>query len=210
MAEYVRRKRPPANHPYWVRLHQRANPPSLIGYFGIPAGLGLVLGLVGGAAGEFTYNQAERTVIAASGAMAGLVFLVAILSLYLDANAQFPRRERWLGAVLASSGCAAGTFVLSGLALSCVAVVCWLFSGRGPWLGSLMGLAAGAVPGAAIAYVVRRDWRQRQRQWPRWERMRAPRRRDPALSVTPIPLPIEPPAATEPPPTPTKGRPAPE
>jgi hypothetical protein len=202
MAEYVRRKRPPANHPYWVRLHQRAHPPSLAPYFGFPAGVGLVLGLVGGTVGEFTYNQGERTVIATSGALAGLAFLMAILSFYLDANSQFPRRERWFGAVLASSGCAAGAFVLFGLAFSALAALCWLFSGRGPWLGALMGLAAGAVPGAVFAYFARRDWRQRQRQWPRWERMRGPRRRDRALTVTPIPVPIEPPAAIDPPPAP--------
>jgi tetrahydromethanopterin S-methyltransferase subunit C len=208
MAEYVRRKRPPANHPYWARLHQRAHPPSLAPYFGIPAGIGLVLGLVGGAVGEFTYNQAERTVIAASGAMAGLVFLVAILCLHLDTNAQLPRRVRWRGAMLASSGCAAGTFVLFGLALAVLAWACWLFSGLGPWLGALTGFAVGAVPGVLFAVLARRDWRERQRQWPRWERMRAPRRR--ALTVTPIPLPVEPPATPEPPAGPTEGRPVAE
>jgi hypothetical protein len=210
MAEYVRRKRPPANHPYWVRLHQRANPPSLAGFFGIPAGLGLVLGLVGGAVGEFTYNQAERTVIAASGAMAGLVFLVAILCLYLETNAQFPRQRRWLGAVVASSGCAAGTFLLFGLMLSVLAWVCWMFSGLGAWLGAVTGFAVGAVPGVAFAVLARRDWRRRQQQWPRWERMRAPRRGDRALTVTPIPLPIDPPATAEPPQAPPEGRPAAE
>jgi hypothetical protein len=205
MAEYVRRKRPPANHPYWVRLHQRAHPPSLAPYFGIPAGIFLVLGLVGGAVGEFTYNQAERTVIGASGAMAGLVFLVAILCLYLDTNAQLPRRVRWRGAVLASSGCAAGTFVLFGLAFSVLAWVCWLFSGLGPWLGTLTGFAIGAGPGVLFAVLARRGWRQRQQQWPRWERMRAPRRRDRGLTVTAIPLPIEPAASPEPPAEPPEG-----
>ncbi|HKB04469.1 MAG TPA: hypothetical protein VKD90_19760 [Gemmataceae bacterium] len=135
MAEYVRRKRPPANHPYWVRLHERAHPPSLIPYFGIPAGLGLVFGLVGGTVGEFTYNQAERTVIAASGAMSGLVFLVAILSLVLDRTLQFPRRQR-LGALLGISGCAAGTFVLFGLCCRC-------------WRSSA-GCSAGTAPGSGV------------------------------------------------------------
>ena len=60
MAEYVRRRRPPASHPYWARLHDRAHPPAVVAPIVIPAGLGLALGLYGGLRAPFSTTDAVK------------------------------------------------------------------------------------------------------------------------------------------------------
>jgi hypothetical protein len=56
-------------------------------------------------------------------------------------------------------------------------------SGEGPWLGMLYGALIGGIPFAAIAYSYHQRWRARQKQWPRWERMRTLRQRT-SLNLT--------------------------
>jgi membrane-bound metal-dependent hydrolase YbcI (DUF457 family) len=206
MAEYVRRKRPPANHPYWARLHERAHPPSVVTPVVVLGGIGMFLGLYGGLMEPMPYAKAVKTAATVAAGAAGVLFVTSVPVLLFDASRHMPRHERWPAALL--SGLAAAVVLFFTLLIPLVLLLLWYStcSGRGPWLGTLTGLGIGAVPGMTYAAFTRWLWRKRQRQWPRWERMRAPRRRDRALTVTPIPLPIEPPASAEPPAEPREGR----
>ena len=69
----------------------------------------------------------------------------------------------------------------------------------------VIGGAIGGVPTALIAIGNRRRWQERQRQWPRWERMRSPRR--PALTDTPVSAPPLPVAGPSSPLAPARERP---
>jgi hypothetical protein len=61
-------------------------------------------------------------------------------------------------------------------------------SGEGIWLGMLYGGSISGVPAAFLATGRYRSWKQRQRDWPRWERMRVPRQRA-MLAVTAVATP---------------------
>jgi hypothetical protein len=188
MAEYVRRKRPPASHPYWARLHDRAHPPQVVLPIVIPASVGLGLGLYGGLRPSYSMGEAALLAVEVAGGSAGALFVFAVLFLRLDASRQTPRRQQWaaalLGAVFMSAILFFAMFMGTFLTLLWYAVC----SGRGPWLGMLIGAGLGGTLAAMVALGNRRRWRERQRRWPRWERMRSPRRR-PVLTVTSIPAP---------------------
>jgi hypothetical protein len=195
MAEYVRRRRPPASHPYWARLHDRAHPPPVIAPVVIPTGIGLALGLYGGLRPTFSTTDAVKLAATVAGGLAAIIFVLSLPLLLYDASRQAPRRERWVMSVLGAMAVAAVLFMVGLFGLTPMLVVYSWCSGEGPWLGMLIGGLIGGVPGAAYAAETRRQWRARQRRWPRWESMRA-RRTTPALTTTPIPVPADPPPIT--------------
>ena len=204
MAEYVRRRRPPASHPYWARLHDRAHPPRLVLPIATAAGVGLAVGLYAGLQPEFQGKEAVRLSAQVAFGLAAAVFGVAVLTLWIDGTRQTPRPSLWTAAVVGGLGVAVAAFLVLFGVLTLVLLLYAACSGRGAWGGMFIGGATCGVPTALIAFGSRRRWQERQRQWPRWERMRSPRRR-PNLSVTPIPAP---PPATEPsPPSPARERP---
>lgn len=210
MAEYVRRRRPPASHPYWARLHDRAHPPALAVPIAVPAGMGLLLGLYGGLKPSFTMSEAVRMAATVSGAMAGVTFVTSLPLLLYDASRQVPRRERWAASAIGAFAVAAVLFMVGMVGLFLALAWYSACSGQGPWLGMLTGGLLGGVPAALVATGARRRWRERQKRWPRWERMRSPRPRA-TLTVTPIPTPsTQPPApaANDPVPAPGHGSPA--
>src|SRR6476661_8439160 len=108
MAEYVRRKRPPASHPYWARLHDRAHPPQVVLPVVVPASVGLGLGLYGGLRPSYSVGEAARLAAEVAGGSGGALFVLAVLILRFDASRQTPRRERWAAAVL-------GGFAVAGV-----------------------------------------------------------------------------------------------
>jgi hypothetical protein len=196
MAEYVRRKRPPANHPYWTRLHDRAHPPAVAMHVAVPGVIGVCLGLYGGLMEPMPLAKAVKTAAIVAAAGAGVTFATSIPVLVFDASRHMTGRERWPGALLAGLFVAVVLFVILLLLITPLLVWYAVCSGLGPWLGMLTGLAVGAVPGGILAWEAHRRWRQRQKQWPRWERMRAPRGAR-ALTVNIVPGPAESPPAVQ-------------
>jgi hypothetical protein len=188
MAEYVRRKRPPATHPYWARLHDRAHPPQLVTPIAVPTFIGLALGLCGGLQPPFSATEAARLSATVATVVAAAVFVLALAILWVDQAGQLPRRVRGTMAVL--TGVCWSLFAFCAFFFLMFVVLCWfvLCSGHGPWFGMTIGAATAGAPGVLYAVATRWRWQARQRRWPRWERMRA-RRTTAALSVTQIPLP---------------------
>jgi len=188
MAEYVRRKRPPASHPYWARLYDRAHPPPVVVPVATPAAVGLVLGLSAGLHEPFTSGDAARVAVEVAGGSAAVLFVVGVLVMRLDASRQTPRRERWAGALIGGLGVAAAMFATVFMGTFVILMWYATCSGQGPWLGMLIGAGLGGGLAAVFTLDARRRWRERQRGWPRWERMRAPRRTA-VLTVTQVPGP---------------------
>src|SRR5262249_50331783 len=112
MAEYVRRKRPPATHPYWARLYDRAHPPPVVLPVAIPASAGLVLGLSAGLHDPFPSGDAARVAVEVAGGSAGVLFFVAVLVLRLDASRQARQREQWAGALVSGIGVSVAMFAV--------------------------------------------------------------------------------------------------
>jgi MFS family permease len=206
MAEYVRRKRPPANHPYWARLHDRAHPPRLVAPIAILGGVGALLGLYGGLMEPMPAARAVKMAATVAAGLAGALFVTSVPVLLFDASRQMPRQERWPTAIL--SGLAVAIVLFCALVIPLIVLFLWysLSSGRGPWLGMLTGSGIGAVLTALLAVWSRRRWQKRQREWPRWERMRAPRQRGRGLAVPVFPAPVEPASSGEPEPDAPEGR----
>jgi hypothetical protein len=177
MAEYVRRRRPPPSHPYWDRLRDRAHPPLLVTPIAIPAVVGLGVGLYGGMRPPFTMGDAVRVASVGAAGLAGIVFVAATIILMVDAARQMPRHERWVAAVVLGLAMAAFFFFMAVIVLTLFLTWYSACSGEGPWHGMLIGMAIGATPAAFFAGTARQRWRARQRHWPKWERMRTPRRR---------------------------------
>lgn len=198
MAEYVRRKRPPASHPYWARLYDRAHPPQVLVPVAIAASAGMLVGLGAGVREPFTSGDAARVAAEVAGGSAGVLFVVAVLVIRLDASRPAARRERWAEALIGGVGVAAAMFFAVFLATFLALLWYATCSGRGPLLGTLIGAGLGGTPAALIALGARRRWHERQRRWPRWERMRGPRGTA-VLTLTPVPAP---PLPSAPAPTP--------
>lgn len=194
MAEYVRRKRPPASHPYWARLHDRAHPPSVLLPVVVPAVIGVLIGQYGGSRPPYTLSSAILDACKYALVSAGVLFVIGTLVSFHDASRHSPIRERIFTSL--GSGLLVGVVVFGLFFVVLGTGFIWMSicSGLGLWLGMLMGMLIGAVPGAAFAWATRQSWRARQRRWPRWERVR--RRREstpPAVAVVPpMPVPTEP------------------
>jgi hypothetical protein len=188
MAEYVRRKRPPATHPYWARLHDRAHPPQLVTPVAAFATVGLLLGFGAGFQPAFSGAEAARLAATVAAIAAVAVFALAVAILWVDHSGQLPRRTRGAVAVVSGMGFSLVLFCATFVALFVLLLWYSVCSGRGPGWGMAIGAATGGAPAALIAVGNRRRWLARQRRWPRWERMRA-RRTPAALSVTQVPVP---------------------
>jgi len=198
MAEYVRRKRPPADHPFWAHLNDRAHPPSVVWPVAVPAGVGLALGLTAGLNDRLTLSDALETAATISGTLA-VTIAIGIAIPMLFAAVRRPRvAENWLavGGVFVAVG--GGAFGLLVLLMGLILLWYSACSGLGPWLGMTVGAAIGVGPGVLFAWVQRHRWTARRRQWPRWETMRRRHRRQTAAAVghvQPIAVPV-----SEPPP----------
>jgi hypothetical protein len=165
--------------------------------------IGMFVGLCGGLMEPMPFVKAVQMAATVAAAAAGILFATSVPVLLFDGSRQRPRPERWPIALL--TGVVVAVVLFFTLLIPLVLLFLWYAacSGRGPWLGMLTGLASGALLAAVPAVLSR--WRERQRHWPRWERMRA-RRRNRALSVRPIPLPAEPGPSAEPAPEPPAER----
>jgi hypothetical protein len=178
MAEYVRRRRPPANHPYWQHLHDRAHPPWIVIPVGIPTFIGLGIGLYAGLRPSLTMAEVIRAVGVGAAGLGATSGVIVTASQVIDAIRQPSRRNQWAATVIAGiRGLCVGVvlFVVSYVAM--FPFVAWYAacSGEGPWLGMLYGALIGATPVAMIVFSHRQRWRDRQKHWPRWDRMRVPR-----------------------------------
>ena len=191
MAEYVRRRRPPASHPYWDRLHDRAHPPAVLTPIIAPACLGLAIGLIGGLRSSFSIGDAFKLATTSAGVCAAIMFAIMAPILVVESARQGNRQERWTAALVGATLIGVIVFVVSLIPLFPLFLWYAACSGQGPWLGMLIGLLIGTIPGVLYARWRRHWWHKRQQQWPRWERMRVPRS-DATLNVTPMPAPLEP------------------
>src|SRR5262245_17610826 len=171
MAEYVRRKRPPASHPYWARLHDRAHPPKLVTPIAVPTIFGLALGLYGGLNSSYSAEEAARlaAAVAASGA-AGL-FVVTVPIFWLDHTRPGQGQARWANALLAGTAVSAVLFVVAFVPVFLLLFWYSLCSSRGPWLGMAIGATVGGMP--AVLYTVggRRCLLARRRGRSGWEKV---------------------------------------
>lgn len=189
MAEYVRRRRPPASHPYWERLNDRAHPPRLFLRIAIPSLIGLLLGLYGGLRSPFSINDAVHLAATSAAIVSTLAFALCLPRLLIGDTRHLPHGERWpitlaLG-LMFTAICFAAGFVIFFLLFNFYS----LCSGRGPWLGMLIGLSPFLILASLFSIGARKRWRDRQRAWPRWSQMRIPRSR--SRSVTAVWNPTE-------------------
>lgn len=197
MAEYVRRKRPPADHPYWAHRRDRAHPPPAVWPVAVPAAVGLGLGLVAGLNDPMSAGAALEAAGIAALAVAATAVVNCVGS-FLFCVVTGARRGGTAANDLAG-GLVVGfcafvvSFVVFALGLLWFAVG----TGLGPWLGMAVGAAVGAGPGAAGAWVVRRRWAARRHLRPRWEALRRQHRRQaaaPVVAAPPASVPAQPPA----------------
>lgn len=166
MAEYVRRRRPPASHPYWQHLHDRAHPPPLITPILVPGTLGGALGLWAGQSPECSLSATLRSAIEIVGLLAFVLGAVFGTRLAIDRESRrfWQRSKDILSAVLTFS---VVIFFLAIMPVSVIVLCYQLCSGLG-WLGAVVGAVMWGTPGAFVAIVSRRRWSQRVRDWPRW------------------------------------------
>jgi hypothetical protein len=194
MVEYVRRRRPPANHPYWQHLHDRAHPPWVVIPVIPTTVLGLGIGLYGGLRDPFTLAEAVRTAAIGSSGVAATTAVIGTFTLFFDAGHQLPWKWRLLRAIGMGTGAGTLLFLITFVAMFVFLAWYAACSGEGAWLGMLYGALIGGTPIAAIVYTYRQRWRDRQKHWPRWERMRTPRSRN-RLNLTEVSTnPINPPS----------------
>lgn len=177
MAEYVRRRRPPADHPYWHRLHDRAHPPPFWMPILIPAIIGLASGAYGGLNEAITIADATKFAAIIAVGIGGVAFAIMSVVMFVDATRQFERRQRWPIAIIGGTVICFAVFVATFVPLAAIFVVYSLGTGEGPWIGMLIGEMCWTTPFAVWVWRQRARWRDRQLHWPRWERMRAPNRR---------------------------------
>jgi hypothetical protein len=194
MAEYVRRKRPPADHPFWTHLNDRAHPPSVVWPVVVPTGVGLSLGLAAGLNDPLSMRQALGTATAVSGTLAGALALVCGVPLVVQAIRRPRTAETWLNALTTMLGIGLATFLVVWVPLGLFLLWYSFSGGYGPWVGMAIGAALGLGPGVLIAWVNRHRWADRRRRWPRWETMRRRHRRQIAATQA---VPQQPTPATD-------------
>src|SRR5262249_26501476 len=132
MAEYVRRKRPPASHPYWARLYDRAHPPPVVLPIAIPTSAGVVVGLSAGLHELFTARDAARVAVEVAGGSAAVLLLPGVFILWLDPSRPSARGQRWVETLFGGLGIAVVMF-LSVFAASFLALLWYsTCSGEGP------------------------------------------------------------------------------
>jgi hypothetical protein len=156
-------------------LHDRAHAPPVAIPIIIPSGIGLAIGLYAGLRPSFTMAEVVRSASTGAAGVAVTSALIATAFQLFDAVRQPSRRERWAMAAAAGMGVGVVLFIVSFVGM--FVLLAWYAapSDEGPWLGMLYGGLIGGTPAAVIACVARQRWRTRQKQWPRWDRMRTPR-----------------------------------
>jgi hypothetical protein len=186
MAEYVRRKRPPASHPYWARLHDRAHPPSLLLPVAVPGVIGILIGYYGGSRPPYPLSSAVLDACKYAAMFAGVIFALGGLVAFHDSSRHTPLRERLATGLISGLLVGLVVYILAFFGFGLFLTWLSMCTGLGVWLGMLVGSLIGGVPGALFAGITYRNWRERQRHWPRWERMQRRHRQQP-LAVTMIP-----------------------
>jgi hypothetical protein len=187
MAEYVRRKRPPADHPFWTHLNDRAHPPSVVWPVVLPTVVGLGLGLVAGFNDRLSFRQALQTAGVISATLAATLAVCCALPLLFNAILRPRSGDQWSQALAAFLGIGLAGFLMAFVPLTLFLIWYSVSGGHGPWVGMAIGAALGLGPGVLIAWVNRHRWADRRRRWPRWETMRRRHRRQtaPAQPVAP-------------------------
>jgi hypothetical protein len=206
MAEYVRRRRPPPNHPYWQRLHDRAHPPEVVKPVVVWSLIGLGAGLYSGLKEPLSTAESVDWATQIGLGAAGLVFVIsAPMFVVNSARHTMYVYSRPVGAALALALCA----LVFGLVWLAVFSILWIYSwcgDQGPVVGMAIGAAIPGVPAAVGCLARRQAWKQRQRTWPRWESMRARRPRNP-VPTFPAPASFSPSAGSSEPPLDVPPRP---
>ena len=146
MAEYVRRKRPPASHPYWARLYDRAHPPRGVVPVVVPAVFGLLFGLYAGLRPNYTLKEAFGDALAIASLFAGFAFVLSSPILYIDAMRYASPRRRWVAVLFYGAAIAIGVFIAAAILLLILFVVYSLCAGMGPWVGMAIGTLIAAFP----------------------------------------------------------------
>lgn len=189
MAEYVRRKRPPASHPYWARLHDRTHPPSCkwaLACFGFFATI--VGGSCGGSGAITMYDAFWYT---SRYALIPAVLMTTIWTTlqYYQSTAR-TRQQAAAYAAISAMISMGMSYVISCFVIGIFSIAFWYpMSGIGAFRGCLGGLVYGLVLGYFITWPERRNWWYRQANWPRWEemaRLHRRRRHTPEQPVAPV------------------------
>ena len=198
MAEYVRRRRPPADHSYWERLRDRAHPPRVVLPILILALLGGAFGLYGGLKPTFTIADAIKLAAMIAGGFAGVGMAVFLPFWIVDSAFRSVRYERAVTILAGSAAIVIFVFIIAFAPLAILFIAFSICTGQGPWIGMLIGLLCTTTLTVPLIWSQRVRWQARQRAWPRWDRMRAPRRRAPSNAGTEVVLQVEETAAVEP------------
>ena len=180
MAEYVRRKRPPADHPFWAHLSERANPPSVVWPVVVPTAVGLLIGLVAGLNDPVSLRQAVEIAGVIATALAGLLAVgigVPVIVLIVRRS-----HASWTTVPTAFLAIAFIGFLAVFVPMTLLLFGYSLSGGYGPWVGMTIGAGLGVCPGILIAWGKRHRWADRIRRWPRWETMRRRHRRQTAAA----------------------------
>jgi len=193
MAEYVRRKRPPATHPYWARLYDRAHPPGGVVPVAVAAVLGLFLGLYCGLRPSYPLREAPRDAVIIAVLFAVFAFVLLTPILWIGAGRYPSRRQPRMAVLFFAVVITIVIFVVCAVFFSATLVWFSLCAGKGLWAGMAIGALSAAVPAGFFARWSRRNWQARQREWPQWER--SPPRLRPAIAPAPVPAPAATPPA---------------
>jgi hypothetical protein len=168
MAEYVRRKRPPASHSYWARLHDLTHPPAMRSTFTCLGLGGLVAGAYCGTQESMTFASAMRQANECSLYLAGFFAIGGFFTTISD------RRPGWRWSTLGAAFLmAAAVFVIAFLfaffLFSAMLTFRWLTGGLGWGYGASIGVFFGVLTAGLFAYSEQRQWQRRCRRWPRWD-----------------------------------------
>lgn len=180
MAEYVRRKRPPANHPHWARLHDLTHPPpvrSTVTCLGLG---GLLAGAYCGTQDSMTFTSAMRQASECSLYLSGFFAVGGFLTTISD------RRPAWRWSTLGMAFLMAGLVFAIAFAFAFVFFAGmlsfrWLTGGLGWDAGGAVGGLLGLTLAGLFVLTERRNWRRRCQRWPRWE---SPQPTRPAIPPT--------------------------
>lgn len=152
---------------------------------GIP---GLLLGMSSGHGSAITLYDAVKSATLWSTAIAGIFGMLWLLATVPDFDRRRPLRSMLEG-VRSTVSALIGCFLISLLMLGGLFLLfLWPTSGEGFLLGGLQGVLVGLALAAAISWLERRGWWQRQANWPKWEEMARGHRRA-LFRINPPPAP---------------------
>src|SRR5262245_4737177 len=164
MAEYVRRKRPPADHPYWAHRRDRAHPPSIVWPVVLPAAAGVGVGLAAGLNDPVPARDAVETAAVTAGMLAGSLAACCLVPLLFNAIYHSGHADHWMNAALGVLFVGLFGFLFAFVPMALILLWYSVSGGNGPWVGMAVGAALGAGPGAILSGVSRHQWAKRRRR----------------------------------------------